>query len=263
MVDDVGDRSARTIGDLFLEVERVHDRNAVVRQLVDGRWEGTPDWRFHRRALRVALYFDERLRLEPGRGVALAAKLGPDLAVIAWAALSRGSPVVLLPVHPGDDLLVDPPPELPGAVVVVGDDGVAPALPEPHGPVVGLGPSVREGTTSLATLLDLGGTLDTGERANAFRSRARAIDPGATALVHPAEGRAGWERLRQGDILTRVRHTWSARPPRTGDDVELTMGPVSPRDFIALIASIAGGHSCAVFSPARGEHRSTGSVGNR
>jgi long-subunit acyl-CoA synthetase (AMP-forming) len=93
------------LGLLHLAVERKHDRSAVLRRRAGATWQDTPDWRFHRHAMRIALYLKERGQLKAGDRVALVSRLRPEWAVVQWAALTQGMPTAAIdPTLPDAEL---------------------------------------------------------------------------------------------------------------------------------------------------------------
>ncbi len=67
-----------TLASLFLTVERHHDRVAVVERRRESGTDRTPDWRFHRHVMRLAIYLKERCGFKDGYRLALVAPLGPE-----------------------------------------------------------------------------------------------------------------------------------------------------------------------------------------
>jgi acyl-CoA synthetase (AMP-forming)/AMP-acid ligase II len=179
-----GLESVRTLGELFLRSERQHDRPFALRSWQGDKPDLVPDWRLHRQILRIAIYLRERASVGPGDRVAVLAPLGPRSLVIEWGAILLGATSALL----RPDLAVSPLLE-----------ALAPrfVFDEPE-------------LWSRAT--DLGGTLDTAERAQSIRSGARSIDPGAPALMYleGTNGSTAWATLSHADALRRIRDIWSS-----------------------------------------------------
>jgi len=172
--------SLATLGAVHLGAMRQHDRKAVLLHRDGERWEETPDWRLDRHVIRLGLYLRERAGVEPGQRVIIASPLRREWLLADLAAVVQGA--VAIALDPGLAL-----PELalaltraaPRAVFVSGEpmldqlrrawrDGGFPSLASVisfDGPL--------DGAAALSEVLDLGGTLDTAERAVAFRARAR------------------------------------------------------------------------------------------
>jgi hypothetical protein len=163
-----------TLGATFLAFERRHDRPAVLEHRVNGTWHQVPDWRFLRQVIRVALYLRERAGVEPGDRVAVLGPVRAEAVVTLWAAAIQGA-------------VVDPT-EADGAKVVLG----AGTAGEPAGAVI----ESADGQRSWTEVLDLGGTLDTAERANGLRERCRTL-----AADAPAEA----DGTSHGELCARAR----------------------------------------------------------
>ncbi len=240
-----------TLGQIHLTAERSHDRAAVVRRWSGDRWEETPDWRFHRHVLRIALYLDERVGLREGDRVAIVAPLGTEALVADWASVSLGLATVA--IDPDATL-----PQLtavwrriaPRVAFVAGDaaDRVS-QMPSGTGPerVIVLGGPARTGRdASFSEALDLGGTLDTAERANAFRARVRDVSPDRP-MVGFAEHDGAWRFMSQRDVVARLRRRWSSAPPRKGDLAPAPCGTPTLKERIELYGFVGDGLTCTVL----------------
>src|SRR5580700_6956577 len=93
------------LGLLHLAVERKHDRSSALRWRVGAAWQDTPDWRFHRHAMRIGLYLRERAQLTAGDRLALVCSLRPEWATTQWGALAQGvATAVIDPALPDPEL---------------------------------------------------------------------------------------------------------------------------------------------------------------
>jgi hypothetical protein len=122
------------------------------------------------------------------------------------------------------------------------------AIPGPIGIIV-FEAAETVGQSVLSEALDLGGTLDTPERAQAFRARAREVKPEAEALGVPedAEGSAPFTFLTHQDAVERLVRLWSTDVPQQGDLTYLAWGGASQGALLALLAAIGDGLSGVAF----------------
>ena len=215
---------AETLGQLHVQAEKAHTRRAVLRWRADDKWQELPAWRFYRHVIRIGLFLRERLGVRAGDRVLIGSSLRVERVVAEWAAVTLGAAAVTLDVDMTDDALSSLGIELAPKVVFVGG-ALGRARPlegwreagadavivfDSAGP-----PGVAR---SWAEVLDLGGTLDTAERAQAFREQARALTADTTALGYVDRPGGGSVRLlTHADVVGRLRSYWSLVPPRTGD----------------------------------------------
>lgn len=245
-----------TLNRLHAQAMREHVRSSALLYQEHAEWRHTPDWRLDRQIIRLALYLQERLGIEPGQRVALISELRPEWLIADLAALGLGAiSVAIDPRLRGQELITaleDAAPRVtftsPAAQGLLERlDGRAPA----YGELVTLGPSAaRLDATSLDTWLELGGTLDTPERAQSFRALARELGPERPAIRHYRQGPAGWERieLTQGEIVERLRTGWLHEPARAGDLAYVSDPAVSPAGRLALYAFLGDGHTTTALA---------------
>ncbi len=219
-----------TLASLFLGAMRRHDRKAALLQRDGARWRETPDWRLERQVIRLALFLKERGALSPGGRVLIVSRLRPELVVAELAALAQGA-----------------------AAIVVDPDETVPYPASQAGAVFVADPALRGRIGEDTAALDLGGTLDTPERAQSFRSAARAVAPEAKALgwLAASDRAARFDFITQGEAMAAVRAEWSAAPPRK-DVVAYLAGAATLMARLGLLAGIGDGRtSCALGDPAR------------
>ena len=87
---------AGTLPRLFVRAMRKHDRSAVLLDRDGERRRETPDWRFERQVIRLALFLRDRAALAPGDRVAIVSSLRPELAVAEFAAIAQGATSVAI-----------------------------------------------------------------------------------------------------------------------------------------------------------------------
>jgi hypothetical protein len=212
-----------TLGELFLRSERVHNRPFALQGWRDGKQETVPDWRLHRQVLRFAIYLRERADVGPGDRVAVVAPLGPRSLVVEWGALLIGATAAV--IEPGD------------AEARAGADAID--------------ATVFEESESWSQALDLGGTLDTAERAQSIRAGARALDPSAPALsyLEGTNGTRSWGTLSHEDAMARVRQLWLARAWR--EELSMPRGEPDLAARLMLYACVGHGRTRGTFAAAK------------
>jgi AMP-binding enzyme len=255
-----------TLGRQHLAVERIHDRASVFRWRVDGRWQETPDWRFHRQIVRIGIYLGERVGLVPGDRVAIVSALRPEVLVAEWATVASGATSVVvdpdLPDAVFDGVMNEVAPRVvfvsqPADLARLLETSRAPASPTA---IVTLDDDVSSPRAmSWQEVLDLGGTLDTAERAQAFRALARGVSPDAPALA--GVSLSSWGAAPGGSGLRPITHRQAAihlqglrlkSPARKGDVAYVAAGPLSIAARLSLVAFAGDGlTTTALGSPGR------------
>jgi len=245
-----------TLNQLYLQAMRHHAREAALLAPGPERWQPMPDWRFDRHVIRVALYLQERAGLRPGDRVAIVSELSPEWLIAECAALGLGAVSVVVDSALSEKRLTGALVEAGAKVVFASEralaklDGGTLALPG-LSEAITLGPRhPTENVRTLAEVLELGGTLDTAERAQTFRAHARSIPPTHPALCHhdsSVEGRVAWEELSQGEAVARIAQLWRTGPAREGDRVYLAAPSLSLGLRITLHACLGDGYSMTVL----------------
>ncbi len=243
-----------TLGLLHLAVERKHDRTGVLKRRIASDWQTTPDWRFHRHVMRIGLYLRERGQLSTGDRVALVGSLRPEWAVAAWGALVQGASVATIdPALPDAELGAQLTALAPRAVFVAGDraDRVLASLEGLRGvgTITMLDGQADGRARSWTEVLDLGGSLDTAERANAFRAQLRALPPDTPALGHAvgANGSVAWRFLSHREVVRRVHRVWMRSRIARGDVAYLAGDVPFLAASVAFLAFTADGHTQVVI----------------
>lgn len=247
-----------TLNRLHAEAMREHARGSALLSRVDADWSPTPDWRLDRQIIRAALYLRERLGVAPGQRVALLSELSPEWLVADLAVLGLGAVSVAIdPRLQGDELasaLEDAAPSITFASAAAEQnleslDGRAPPL----GQLITLGPAAAAGVLSLHTLLEMGGTLDTPERAQSYRADARGVRPDQPAIRHYRQlPGGGWDRveLSQGEVVEQLRAGWLRERARAGDLAYVSDPTVSLAARLALYAFLGDGYTTTALAPA-------------
>jgi hypothetical protein len=242
------------LGLLHLAVERKHDRSSVLRRRNVAAWQDTPDWRFHRHLMRIGLYLRERCHLAVGDRVAVVSALRPEWAVLSWGALTQGAAIATLdPAMPDAELGAQLVALAPRVVFVSIDcaDRVVACLAgvRSAGTVVVLDGEGTGKGLSWTEVLDLGGSLDTAERANAYRAHLRALPPETPALGYAvgSNGSASWRFLSHREVVRRVQRVWTRSRIARGDVAYLTGEVPSLATSVALLAFTGDGYTQVVI----------------
>ncbi len=240
------------LGRLHFAAEQRHGRPAVLKRRIDGAWQETPDWRFHRHVMRIGLYLHERIGLSAGERVAILSTLRPEWAVATWAALTQGAVTAVVDPGGADSILSAQLVALAPRVAFVEDIAGAgrllacrAAVPSLETIVVLEGATPADHVVSWSEALDLGGTLDTAERAQAFRARARAVPATSPALAHapPATAGSSWRFLSHRDVVHRVHRVLAQARVAKGDVAYVTRHIPSLATTAMILAFTADGYT--------------------
>ncbi|NIM47882.1 MAG: AMP-binding protein [Gemmatimonadales bacterium] len=241
-----------TLNRLYLMAMREHARDSVLRSRDQTRWVSTPDWRLDRQVIRIGLYLRDRLNVAPADRVAIVSELRSEWLVADLAITELGGVSVAIdPALDAKDLvgaLTDAAPRVAFASSAVleklGDRWRETSAPERI--ITFDEPPARDGIERYASVLDLGGTLDTPERAQSIREQAREVGPEAPAICHyrrGADGSHAGEELTQAEAIERVATHWLEQPPAQGD-VAYVVGPeVTLSMRLALYAFVGDGYT--------------------
>ena len=214
-----------------------------------------PDWKLDRLVIRIALYCREKLALEPGTRAAVFGKLGWLWPAADFAIQGFGATAVGIEHDAPDEVLAavlrDADPR-----VVFCTDGAStarllglgvPNLRRP--PVVSVETAVpSDEVLPLRDVLELGGTLDTPERAQAFRMVCRHNPPDSEALWHV--GHQGVERMTHARAMEHVAARLRSRPAAMGDVVCLEPPRMTLAGRLAVAAFVGDGHTETVLGSA-------------
>jgi acyl-CoA synthetase (AMP-forming)/AMP-acid ligase II len=246
--DRARDGRPGTLAGTFLAAMRRHDRAAVLLQHDGVKWRETPDWRFERQVIRLALFLRDRARLAPGDRVAIVSGLRPESLVAELAAVTQGASAVAID------------PDVPAAAVRRAIDEAAPAVTfvADAAREVSVGPRAvvcfqgkAEAAWAWSEALDLGGTLDTPERAQSFRAQAREVAADSRALGYLAgsDGQLHCEFITQAETVERMRALRTGSPARKGAIAQVTASPTLAARLALLSFVLDGSTTCAVGMP--------------
>ncbi len=239
---------------------REHQRDAVWLEPEAADWGEIPDWRFDRRVIRTAIYLKERPEIGPDDRVAIISGLSPGWMIADFATIGLNALPVALPESlPPDDLAGLLSEEAPRAAFVSSEalaalGSVRGGLSQIETWVLLDGDGGGEDAVPIETLWDLGGTLDTPERAQAWRAQAQSASPDTTAIRHyerAADGSLSATELSHVEIIERLTLDWHTRPARPGDRVYVTRGEVSLPLRLALYGFIGDGYSTVALGEAQ------------
>jgi AMP-binding enzyme len=236
-----------TVSGLYDLGMRHHQRPSVLSRATGDRFEPMPDWQLDRLVIRVALYGRENLGLEPGRRAAVFGRLSWLWPLVDFAATGFGAAAVGIEHDVSDEALATVLREAEPRVVFATDAESARRVLALRSPgrlagavVVGEGlDGAGEGSLGLTRLLDLGGTLDTPERAQAFRAVSRNVSPDSEALWHADA--AGIVRLSHAQAMARIAERLRAEPARSGDVAYLDAMRARLNARLALHAFVGDG----------------------
>jgi non-ribosomal peptide synthetase component F len=250
-----GDRDvegAATWARLFLAAMRKHDRAAALLHHGQEKWQETPDWRLERQVIRLALFLRDRGGILPGDRVAIVSRLRPEAVAAELAALAQGAAALAIDpdLSPGELRMVFE--QTAPAAVFVPDAAARGSLPSGARAVLCFDGSA-DGAWAWTEALDLGGTLDTPERAQLFRALAREVKADAPALGHLVgwDGSLRAQFLTQAETAARLVALRTGLPARKGA-VGYVAGAPTAAARLALLSFIADGSTtCALGTPGR------------
>jgi acyl-CoA synthetase (AMP-forming)/AMP-acid ligase II len=240
-----------TLAGLFLAAMRRHDRAAVLLQHDGVKWRETPDWRLERQVIRLALFLRDRARLGPGDRVAIVSRLRPEAVAAELAAIAQGAAAVTMDPDLPPDVVRGAIEEAAPAVAFVPDAAARDRAAGARAVLCFDGKA--EGAWAFCEALDLGGTLDTPERAQSFRAQAREVAPDSCALGYLAgsDGALRCHFLSHAEAVARI-HALRAESPARKGAVALLAAPPTLAARLALLSFVFDGSTtCAVGTPGR------------
>ena len=246
--------SATTLGGLYDQAMRHHWRPAVSLHWENGRLEPVPDWKLDRLVIRLALYMRERMKLEPGERVAIFGPLSRFWPVAEFATLGFGGVPVGLEHDLDDGALTHALAAARPRIAFATDEASAARLLRFREaaalPQLVIGPDGSgEGNAfhPLGRVMDLGSTLDTPERAGAFRASSRSLAPDAAACWHLAPGGSTLTRLTHREAVALATERSRLRPAREGDIAYVEAPRVTLPVRLAVYAFVGDGCTATAF----------------
>lgn len=245
-----------TLSALYDRGMRHHQRRGPLRWPEGAELQVAPDWKLDRLVIRIALYCREKLGLEPGTRAAVFGRLSWLWPAAEFAVQGFGATSVGIEHDAPDDVLAaalrDADPQ-----VVFSTDGESTArllglrvesLRRRPTVVAAETTGAGDGVLPLGEILELGGTLDTAERAQAFRMICRRNSPETEALWHV--GARGMERLTHARAMEHVATRLLSRPPAVGDVVYLEPSRVTLAGRLAVAGFVGDGQTETTFGGA-------------
>ena len=241
-----------TLNKLYLQAMRDHARDALLMQREGERWCSTPDWRFDRHVIRLGLYLRHHMGIEPGDRVAIAANLRPEWLLADSAIMGMGGVSAAIPVSLPPEEMVAALADLQPRAAFVSQKAWN-ALQAGGGP----GPSVEhlicfdpiapsEQPDAYSAVLEVGGTLDTPERAHNYRHDARRAEADESAMIH-YDVSGQWHELTHRQVMDQVKRRWLADPAAHGDRVYIAGSDVTLKLRLFLHAFLGDGVSTMIL----------------
>jgi hypothetical protein len=240
----------RTLAQMYTRIEcgmaGAGSRRIVSRARGAEGWADVPGWRFFRSVVRVALFMRERAGISPGSRVAVVSPIRTERLVVEWAAVTQGAVIAVVDPTSPDEALSSALARLSPKIVLSTGQGTCQRILRQRGAtriqhVVSFDDEPAEGVLPWTGLLDLAGTLDTAERAQAFRAAARAVRPEMPAVAHLEAG--SWSFSTHAQLVHRLVEFWDRFPPRRGETAYV-IDPGGPaRVRLPLWAFVADGET--------------------
>lgn len=249
-----------TVNVLYSQAMREHVRPGVIQVRTADGWQLTPDWRFDRRVIRLALFLEERLGIEPGSRVAVFGPLSSlwleaDFAVQGLRAIAVGLHGAL-----SDDqvaqALADTEPQVAFATDATSTKRLLELRPSSALHVIGVGGTLRDADAAdtLEHTMEQGMVLDTAERAQEFRAGATEAAAGDVAGIHftaDVDGTAVRQDFTHAEAMTFVKDRLTACPARPEDVVYCQTEGVTLPVRLMSYALVGDGYSTMTLL---GEH---------
>lgn len=242
----------KTVCGLYDLGMREHSRKALLLHRDSDAWLEMPDWRFDRMVIRIAVYARERLNVDGGDRLAIMGPLSPLWLAGEFAILGLGGAAVGLSPALSDDEIVAALRTTHARLALATDveSGARLLRLRPRAEELGLviGPDAAAGADTaflgLGAFFELADTLDTAERAQAFRATARGVAPEVVALWHfapgaPLQGRG----LTHAQAMSAVGEHLLALPAHAGDLAYVQGGSVTLSSRLACHAFVGDGYT--------------------
>jgi long-subunit acyl-CoA synthetase (AMP-forming) len=247
---------------MYLHAEGKGSHRVVTREFDGVSWRETPGWRFFRQVLRAGLYLRERALLRRGDCVVTLSRLRTERLVAEWAAIAQGAAVATLEPQLSDLALAAALDHLAPRIVFAGSSDERQRVLDLAGANRAFDVIVFDGLVAVegrscpwSAVCDLGGTLDTAERAQALRSEMRAVKPEEIALVYRQRGAnedISWKRATHAEVVKQMIGLWQRSPAKPGDVAYVVEPPLAMGIRLSLWALVADGvTSIAIGTPGR------------
>jgi len=242
----------KTVCGLYDLGMREHSRKALLLHREGDGWLETPDWRFDRMVIRIAVYARERLNVGAGERLAIMGPLTPLWLAAEFAILGLSGAAVGLSPALSDDEIVAALRTTHARLALATDVEAAARLLRlcPRAEELGLviGPdaaaSADNAFLGLGPFFELADTLDTAERAQAFRATARGVAPEVVALWHFApDAPSHAQGLTHAQAMSAVREHLLALPAHAGDLAYVQGGSVTLPSRLACHAFVGDGYT--------------------
>jgi hypothetical protein len=253
-----------TVNELFYLAMREHVRPAAVQSWDGTRWMQDPDWRFDRQVVRVALQLMNRMEVGTGERVAVVGPLRPLWLQVDFAVQGLGGVPVGLRHDLADEQLTQALAECGARVAFATDPASAerllalrPRLPQLQYAIKpdGIESGEENGVMGMQHFWDRAQILDTPERAQEWRSRARTVEPDQVAGEHYGPGSGGSlvrEAFTHRDAMEFVRDRVTRSPGREGDVTCFEATAVTATVRKAFYASVGDGYTVTALPGPRG-----------
>ena len=252
----IPEATSPTLNILVMTAMRAHARPGPFLQHIRNRWKSTPDWRFDRQVIRMGLYLREFVGVEAGDRVAIVSETRREWLVADLATAGLGA--ISVAIRPTMDplllsaLLADTAPK----AVFVSETAlstveVAARRLSSIRAIISFDAIVSpNGTTPMARVIDLAGTLDTPERAQWWRSQARDCTPQSLTLRHYEPGyddSPGYVEMTQGAVRDAVTSHWTDQPAWEGDVAYVASSEMTLPLRLSLYGFVADGYTTVAF----------------
>ena len=236
-----------------------HVRPGVLQTYEQGEWQTTPDWRFDRRVIRLAIYCKGPLGVKAGERVAIVGRFVADWLAMDFAVLGIGGVAVGLPAQLSDENLAAGVRESGARLAFATDEESARRIldmrldtPNLETLIAPLERAEAEPwLLNLERVMDHAGTLDTPEHAREFRFGARGLGLDGDAFWHvpvAGSGENGLVRLDRRQLMAAVRQLLLEQPAREGDVALFPPGPVTAAARLAAYAYVGNGYTTTALA---------------
>jgi hypothetical protein len=250
---------SETLAQLFMRVEYAKVGSGAGRTIARERspsgWQDMPAWRFFRNVVRVGLYLRERCSVAAADRVVFVSPARSERLAAEWATVLQGAVVAPISANAPDEVvaasLARIAPKLAFVARPADGERLLRLHRDLHADRVVTFDAPADAATALPTwsaILDLGGTLDTAERAQAFRASARALRSEMPAIVGPVSDRdVALSTATHAELVRRIVGFWGRLPPADNDLAYVADDGTAAGLRLALWAFVADGRTTIAF----------------